>query len=734
MKANYELKHSFPGRLDLYLIRPSKYDDDGYVIRYWKGVCPSNTLACLNGLSEDVRRRGVLGRDMKFNIRNIDESVEPVKIKRIVKNNRIKGIKTVVCLVGVQSNQFPRAADLAMAFRQSGVDVLIGGFHVSGILAMLPEPPQELRKLQEAGVTMVAGEVEYRWETILKDALAGQLRPVYNYLNDKPDLSSVPMPVFPRNLLKSYAVKHFATLDCSRGCPFKCSFCTVINVHGRAMRYRPVDSILRMIRENYLRENISFYFFTDDNFSRNRNWAAIFDGLIRMRNEEGIPVTFMMQVDTQSHRLPGFVSKAVEAGCSQVFIGLESLNERNLEAVEKKQNKIQDYQGMITRYQEAGIVPHVAYIIGFPFDSEESVALDMARLEEELGAPQASFFMLTPLPGSVDHKTALSRGAILDADLNNYDSFHPTFSHEGMPSGAWKRTYESAWRSFYGIPNMIRILKKTPGKKYRDIFLNFIWYKNSIQVEGGHPMLGGFIRLKSRKERRHIYPMESRWVFFKRRTGDVMRTFVGWIKLAIEMEEVWLKTRRRDPLEERVALELARHQNRVFDWRKLRVQELQYFYQKAAAELERSCQRGYVTSVRIPTRFQLWFKKRNVFTDALTFSRKPMNRFWKQMFEQLKQGKLYCLFYSEAVLMSGRELVLFGRFIFSLSKRPACLKAARPKGNEFSDNGMDSRCSVSILRGSNREVDRPALIGMSPHNDSDARGIENMIHERIISE
>jgi len=663
-----------PKRLDLYLIKPSKYDDDGYVIRYWKGVCPSNTLACLNGLSEDVRRRGALGRDLKFNIRNIDETVECVDIKKITQKNGIKGRKTVVCLVGVQSNQFPRASDLALMFRKSGVDVLIGGFHISGVLAMFPALSPEVQKLQDAGVCLVAGEVEGRWEMILQDALDGKLKPIYNFLQEKPDLSLAPMPVPPKNLRNAYAVKDFATLDCGRGCPFDCSFCTVINVQGRAMRCRPVDSILKMIRESYLQQKISYYFFTDDNFSRNKNWKAIFEGLIRLRQEENIPISFMIQVDMQSHRIPGFVAKAAEAGCTQVFIGLESLNEKNLEAAEKKQNKVHDFQNMIAMYQKASISSHVAYIIGFPFDSEESVALDMARLREEFNVPQASFFMLTPLPGSMDHKTALSSGRIMDADLNNFDSFHGTFRHERMDSGAWSRAYESAWKNFYSVPHMIRILKQTPAKRYWDVFFNFLWYKNAVQVEGGHPMLHGFVRRKSRAERRESFPLESRYAFFMRRAKDIGRTLKGCFQLLMEMEEVWLETRKRGALEERVVLELSRRQQRILDWRNLRVQELLAFYRRSAVYLEHSCQRGISSSVRIPSWFQLWFKKWNVFSDSLTFTRKPMNKFWTQLSEHLKQGRIYHLFRSRAALMSFREVVLFACFMFSLFNRSSLLE------------------------------------------------------------
>ena len=149
-------------RLHLCLVKPSKYDDDGYVIRYWKGVLPSNTLACLYGLSEDVKKRGVLGENLDWRIEAIDETVQRVDVARIARLSRSKGTKTIVCLVGVQSNQFPRALDLALDFKRAGLDVLIGGFHVSGVLATLGQLPPDLLTLQEAGVTLVAGEVEHR--------------------------------------------------------------------------------------------------------------------------------------------------------------------------------------------------------------------------------------------------------------------------------------------------------------------------------------------------------------------------------------------------------------------------------------------------------------------------------------------------------------------------------------------------------------------------------------------
>ena len=139
------------------------------------------------------------------------------------------------------------------------------------------------------------------------------------------------------------------------------------------------------------------------------------------------------------------------------------------------------------------------------------------------GAGQASFFMMTPLPGAMDYKHALEKGMLLDADLNNYDTFHETHRHPRMKPGEWQAAYEAAWQTFYSVENLKKILARDlKADNYWGIFSNFMWYKNSIDIEGGHPMISGFFRLKGRLERRAGYPIEGRWVYFKRRFLDIL--------------------------------------------------------------------------------------------------------------------------------------------------------------------------------------------------------------------
>ena len=633
-----------------YIIKPSKYDDDGYVIRYWKGVLPANTLACLYGLTKDVKDRGVLGKDLKWEIDLCDDTVQRPPYEKVIRHAKDKDTKTLVCLAGVQSNQFPRAKDIALKFRNAGVEVMIGGFHVSGVMSTLPELTPELKKLKDAGVTLVAGEGEGgHWETMLRDALSDRLQPVYNFLNDLPDLADAPIPEVLPGMMQRYALSHYGTFDCGRGCPFGCSFCTVINVQGRKMRYRSVDKILAKIRENYHKHRIKSYFFTDDNFCRNKNWEAIMDGLIEMREKDNMPIHYMMQIDTQSHKVPRFVEKAGRSGCQQAFIGMESLNEENLIAVQKTQNKTGEFRDLVNAYHSVGVVTHLSYIIGFPFDTVESVKKDVDRLVS-LGSGQTSFFMMTPLPGAMDFKSVIERKMIRDADLNNYDTFHETHRHARMNPGKWLESYEDAWRKFYSVENMKKILRNIGREPYWGVFFNFIWYKNGFEVEGGHPMIHGFIRFKGRLERRSGFPVEGRREYFRRRINDVRCVIKGWWKLVKELEEVWLGTRARRPDDQKLATVLESMPDR--HWREMSLDQLKEVYRRAGLES--------------PAGWKLWLSRVNIFRDNITPTRRAFALFWAHEGEKFRHTQFLRVNYLRMMFALIQETALIIMFIHGL--------------------------------------------------------------------
>jgi radical SAM superfamily enzyme YgiQ (UPF0313 family) len=531
---------SQPAPLTVVLIKPSKYDDDGYVVRHLRGVLPSNTLAVMHSLTREVAERGALGEGVQLRTLLYDETVHRIEPGRIARRARSGGARVVICLCAVQSNQFPRASDLALQFRALDLPVMIGGFHTSGMMELFPTLSPELQEMIDHGVTLVHGEVEEVWSDLLRDAYAGALKLRYD-IHERPDLASPPVPSLDRSYIRRFAYPQMGTIDAGRGCPFNCSFCTIINVQGRKMRNRSAAEIEKIVRANWAKK-IDYYFFTDDNFARNPNWEEIFDSLIRLREQEGIKVDFMIQVDTLAWKIPRFVEKAARAGSSQIFIGMESIRPENLKAAGKTQNKARDYADMIDAWHRHGIACHVGYILGFPADTPESIDADVRALIDEICVDQASFFMLTPLPGSRDHLEMVRLGMPMDSDLNRFDSFHAVMAHPNMSAEVWFETYQRAWKTFYSLESMRAALSRANHRTYWGLFKNYVWYRAAM-IERAHPMITGFVRLKDRLQRRRGYEVEGRLAHLRRRLPELSRQAREWGRLFFEMEEVWLQTR-----------------------------------------------------------------------------------------------------------------------------------------------------------------------------------------------
>jgi hypothetical protein len=210
------------------LIKPSHYDDEGYVIQWARSAIPSNTLAALNSLCRSCAQQQVLGVDVKIAVDAFDETNTVLPIKKIIRSIQESG-SGFVGIVGVQSNQFPRALDLADRFLRVNIPVVIGGFHVSGCLSMLPEIPADIQAAMDKGITMVAGEVEEHLQDILLDADHSQLKPLYNFMDVLPDMEGIPSPFLSSEIIAN-TLGRLSSFDAGRGCPFQCSFCTIINV------------------------------------------------------------------------------------------------------------------------------------------------------------------------------------------------------------------------------------------------------------------------------------------------------------------------------------------------------------------------------------------------------------------------------------------------------------------------------------------------------------------------
>jgi radical SAM superfamily enzyme YgiQ (UPF0313 family) len=513
-------------RFQLLLIKPSHYDNDGYVIRWWRVTIPSNSLAAVYGIAADCAERQVLGEDVTIDIDVIDETNTYVDTAALLANLQRHDNFGMVALVGVQSNQYPRALDIARPFRAAGVLVAIGGFHVSGCLSMLDGKAIELDACRKMGISMFAGEAEGQFDEVLRDAATDQLAPIYNFMKDLPGMEGTPVPFLPKRFVER-TLGLSTSFDAGRGCPYQCSFCTIINVQGRKSRFRNADDIEHLVRLNWA-QGIHKFFITDDNFARNKEWEAIFDRLIELREEHGIPLGLMIQVDTLCHRIKNFVEKAKRAGVTRVFIGLENINPDNLKGAKKHQNKIIEYRKMLLAWKAQGIITLAGYILGFPADTPESIRRDIAILQEELPLDIIEFFCLTPLPGSEDHQTLWNKGIAMDPDLNIYDLENVCTAHPKMTKREWEDIYREAWSLYYTPKHMKTLLRRAAatGVSISSLVKLLVIFKTSVSLEGVHPLQGGLLRLKHPSERRPSLPRENPFIFWPRFAWETLRKHV----------------------------------------------------------------------------------------------------------------------------------------------------------------------------------------------------------------
>ncbi|MCP5197588.1 MAG: radical SAM protein [Gammaproteobacteria bacterium] len=526
-----------PRTFRLILIKPSRYDDDGYVVQWRWAIMPSNVLTTLHALAMDCAERRVLGPEVEIVIEAFDDHNGMESAEMMAARIGRASDGGMVALVGIYTAQFPRAADLARRFRALGAPVVMGGFHVSGALANLPELPLELREMRDLGVSLFAGEAEGRMEQLVRDAHAGVLAPVYSHLDDLVDLAKFKPPAAMTEHHAQWmalSLNPIDTIETGRGCPFKCTFCAVINIHGRRMRPRMVSDITALVRDSAAKGRERFWI-VDDNFARNPKWREILEALARLREEDGFSFEIMLQTDVQSDRIPDFIPLAARAGCTQVFVGLESINPDTLASVGKKHNAVGRYKRFLLAWKRYGVITMAGYIIGFPNDTPESVRRDIDTIKRELPLDLLYPFILTPLPGASDYAALVQNGVPLASDLSLYSSVRATIPHPHMSGSELESLFHEVWARFYDAAHCARIMRRhvSLGGDPSWLPAYLMVARGTLPIEGVHPTEYGIFRLKQRRERRPDLPREALPWFAARRAWEILSSQIRWGVLVI---------------------------------------------------------------------------------------------------------------------------------------------------------------------------------------------------------
>ncbi len=257
------------------------------------------------------------------------------------------------------------------------------------------------------------------------------MQPVYGAEQRWQQELEAPVVVPPsRQDLRRYVIPMLGLYP-ARGCPFTCNFCSVIKIAGRRIRSQSVATTLASLRAAKA-AGVRTIMFTSDNFNKYPEAEELLAAMV----EERLGLEFFVQCDTQIARQERLVALLAEAGCFQMFVGVESFNRQTLLAARKGQNRPETYRDIVRLCREHGISSHFSNIIGFPQDTERDVDQHLEMLRE-LGPTFASFYILCPIPGTEQYDDFVAEGLVTENNLDRFDTTcltwrHPHFSREQL--------------------------------------------------------------------------------------------------------------------------------------------------------------------------------------------------------------------------------------------------------------------------------------------------------------
>ncbi|MDH4227296.1 MAG: B12-binding domain-containing radical SAM protein [Deltaproteobacteria bacterium] len=351
-------------------------------------------------------------------------------------------------LVGITgfTSEIPHAYSVADGFRKKGVKVIMGGVHASAL-------PEEALTHADS---VVIGEAELVWESLLKDLEKGELKPTYK-AEKMADMGGYPFPK--RELLnRSMYTSGFNSLQATRGCPFDCGYCAVTAFFGHKFRTRPIPEVL----EEISRFDTRNFFFLDDNIIGHPKYAKeLFHALIPMKRTWGSQASITLARDEE------LLNLYAKCGGQYAFIGLESLSEANLKNVNKSWNSPAKYKEAIGKIHDAGINVIASFVFGLDND-DKNVFRNTFEFVMDNNIAAAQFHILTPLPGTRLYAELENEGRITDRDWAKYHTGEVVFKPKTMTAEELQNGYYWIYKETYRMKNILkRCIRRPVGLPYR---------------------------------------------------------------------------------------------------------------------------------------------------------------------------------------------------------------------------------------------------------------------------
>ncbi len=400
-------------QLNVIIISPSSYDDGGRLLQYRYILMKSPAPKVL----ESLVRIATSVRGVSCTISFVEERLEIGEsyigeIRRLPK-------KSTLIFITARTYELARAIDIARRMRGYGYTVVIGGPGVS------LSDWKTYEYMVRQGIVFNVGEGEITVGEIIGDFLDGGLKPMY-WQKEYVDIRVAPLPALSGPREHERCLNPMVGINTSEGCPFKCSYCCVINLRGGnvdACRARNPEAVLDWVEQTH--RNGHRIILGDDNFRRSFHYGTLKEGLIRLNESvqktTGRPLDVFIQIDSA-----GGIEKEMrdlaKAGVTHVFTGMESLDQTALHAVNKPHNKPERYVEIARQWRRYGILVNSGVMLGFSSQTRQDMKDQVMGFNEILDL--TSLFCVTPLPGSKDYEDAVREGSLLTFDPNRYDLRH----------------------------------------------------------------------------------------------------------------------------------------------------------------------------------------------------------------------------------------------------------------------------------------------------------------------
>ncbi len=379
----------------------------------------------------------------------VDEKVEPLDLTQ---EADLVGITAMTSTV-------TRAYEIADHFRARGIKVVMGGMHASSL------PDEALQHCD----TVVVGEAENLWTTLLQDFEKGRLKPLYRHENGFPSLEHLPSLDWSLYKPKKYLPVHF--VETTRGCPLDCEFCAVTTAFGGRYRNRScqevVDEVKRLhpFEGRFVLKNCVF--FVDDNIISNRAFAREF--LTRIAD---LKIHWFSHASMNIARDPEMLKLCQKSGCAGLFIGFETLSTETLQAVGKKLNKPGEYLDIVNRIHDHGIGIDASFVFGF--DTDDLGVFDRTLEFIHKAKLEVPFFsILTPYPGTRLYQRMLSERRILTHDWSWYDTSHVVYRPKPFTTDQLLDGYFHVMKNAFSCRSIVKRLWGTTAWKQFFYPMNF---------------------------------------------------------------------------------------------------------------------------------------------------------------------------------------------------------------------------------------------------------------------